>query len=120
MYWGQFEASHDLFEPCFQLMKTMVGSNLKEEQLRQVVNRTVLFVDKVTLSLLDVDVDLFANRVAKAADISFLSICSSMKRPGRLGYFPSNTNLNYMNILNSFLRIFRLPTIHLKNSTMLV
>ena len=32
-------------------MKTMVGSNLKEEQLRQVVNRTVLFVDKVTLSL---------------------------------------------------------------------
>ena len=71
MYWGQFEASHDLFEPCFQLMKTMVGSNLKEEQLRQVVNRTVLFVDKVTLSLLDVDVDLFANRVAKAADNSF-------------------------------------------------
>ena len=73
MYWGQFEASHDLFEPCFQLMKTMVGSNLKEEQLRQVVNRTVLFVDKVTLSL-------------------FLLL----KQP----------------MIKSFLKIFRLPTIH--------
>ena len=36
------------FETVLQVMRTMVGSNLKEEQLRQVVNRTVLFVDKVT------------------------------------------------------------------------
>ena len=33
----------------FQVLKMMVGSNLKDTQLQQIVDKTILFADKVSL-----------------------------------------------------------------------
>ena len=34
----------------FQVLKMMVGSNLKDTQLQQIVDKTILFADKVNLN----------------------------------------------------------------------
>ena len=35
----------------FQVLKMMVGSNLKDTQLQQIVDKTILFADKVNLNI---------------------------------------------------------------------
>ena len=35
----------------FQVLKMMVGSNLKDTQLQQIVDKTILFADKVNLDI---------------------------------------------------------------------
>ena len=36
----------------FQVLKMMVGSNLKDTQLQQIVDKTILFADKVNLNII--------------------------------------------------------------------
>ena len=59
----------------FQVLKMMVGSNLKDTQLQQIVDKTILFADKVNLnityecpiaqspSLLRLDIQKMTNRL---------------------------------------------------------
>ena len=35
----------------FQVLKMMVGSNLKDTQLQQIVDKTILFADKVNVNI---------------------------------------------------------------------
>ena len=42
----------------FQVLKMMVGNNLKDTQLQQIVDKTIILYDKVSLSWINDDVIL--------------------------------------------------------------
>ena len=59
----------------FQVLKMMVGSNLKDTQLQQIVDKTILFADKVNAN--DIMVISFPTLFLRSFDKShalFLSI----------------------------------------------
>ena len=43
----------------FQVLKMMVGNNLKDTQLQQIVDKTIILYDKVSLSEIYDDVNWF-------------------------------------------------------------
>ena len=43
----------------FQVLKMMVGNNLKDTQLQQIVDKTIILYDKVSLSEIYDDVEWF-------------------------------------------------------------
>ena len=36
----------NIFLPCFQVLKMMVGKNLSDSQLQQIVDKTIVYLDK--------------------------------------------------------------------------
>ena len=43
----------------FQVLKMMVGNNLKDTQLQQIVDKTIILYDKVSFSKIHDDVEWF-------------------------------------------------------------